>query len=319
PIRSTYAPAAGRGAPIRSSASSKSQRSTTVAPRPPCSRGHAIADQPPSWSFRCHGRAISSHAGSSERDQQWSRRHSRGTFVSSQRRASSANASSRSENEKSTPLSWGKRVGGVKRRALTRPVGTAIDARVTPRSAFVAVGDVRLHYLDFGGDGFPLVFLHATGFHAWLWEPYVRRLVDRFRVLALDQRGHGESSKPASGYRWERFGADFAGALEALDLDGVRAVGHSKGGTAIAAAAAVGTDRLPHAGLVDRVLRPGPPALEPAWEAPLVVGARRRRNVWPSRDAMFETLRGKMPFETWQEEFVRLYVDHGVADRPDGQ
>lgn len=210
-------------------------------------------------------------------------------------------------------------MGGVKRRALTRPVGTAIDARVTPRSAFVDVGDVRLHYLDFGGDGFPLVFLHATGFHAWLWEPYARRLVERFRVLALDQRGHGESSKPASGYRWERFGADFAGALEALDLDGVRAVGHSKGGTAIAAAAAVGTDRLAQAVLVEPVLMPGPPALEPAWEAPLVVGARRRRNVWPSRDAMFETLRGKMPFETWQEEFVRLYVDHGVADRPDGQ
>jgi pimeloyl-ACP methyl ester carboxylesterase len=34
---------------------------------------------------------------------------------------------------------------------------------------------------------------------------------------------------------------------------------------------------------------------------------------------MFAALRGRMPFETWEEEFVRLYVEHGVADRPDGQ
>src|SRR5439155_25692070 len=73
------------------------------------------------------------------------------------------------------------------------------------------------------------------------------------------------------------------------------------------------------AALVEPVLMSAPPATEPAWEAPMTVAARRRRNVWPSRDAMFESLRAKMPFETWREDFVRLYVDHGVSDRPDGQ
>src|SRR5437764_15115046 len=34
---------------------------------------------------------------------------------------------------------------------------------------------------------------------------------------------------------------------------------------------------------------------------------------------MFASRRGLMPFGTWEEEFVRLYVDHGVGDRPDGQ
>jgi pimeloyl-ACP methyl ester carboxylesterase len=188
-----------------------------------------------------------------------------------------------------------------------------------PTSRFVQVGDLRLHWLDFGGDGPPLVFLHATGFHAWLWLPYVRRLARRFRTIAVDQRGHGESDKPSTGYRWERFGEDFARFLDALGLDDVRAIGHSKGATAIAAAAAAGSNRIARAVLIEPVLISGPPATEPAWESPLVVGARRRRNVWPSRDAMFGSLRAKMPFETWEEEFVRLYVDHGVADRPDGQ
>ncbi|HYR97062.1 MAG TPA: alpha/beta hydrolase [Candidatus Binatus sp.] len=188
-----------------------------------------------------------------------------------------------------------------------------------PASHHVRVGDVRLHYLDFGGDGPPLVFLHATGFHSWLWEPYARRFVATHRVLAYDHRGHGESDKPRTGYRWEQFGRDFAGLLEALRLDGVRAVGHSKGATTIAAAAAEGTRRLARAVLIEPVLISGPPATEPVHESPLAVGARKRRNVWTSRDAMFASLHGRMPFETWQEEFVRLYVEHGVADRPDGQ
>jgi pimeloyl-ACP methyl ester carboxylesterase len=188
-----------------------------------------------------------------------------------------------------------------------------------PASRHVRVGDLRLHYLDFGGDGPPLVFLHATGFHAWVWEPYARRFAATHRVFAYDHRGHGESDKPATGYRWEQFGTDFAGFLEALRLDAVRAVGHSKGATTIAAAAAAGTLRLARAVLIEPVLISGPPAAEPVYESPLAAGARKRRNVWPSRDAMFASLRGRMPFETWREEFVRLYVDHGVADRPDGQ
>jgi pimeloyl-ACP methyl ester carboxylesterase len=67
------------------------------------------------------------------------------------------------------------------------------------------------------------------------------------------------------------------------------------------------------------VLIPGAPYPEPAWDNMLASGARRRREVWGSRDEMFAALRTKGAFATWEEEFVRLYVDHGVFDRPDGQ
>jgi pimeloyl-ACP methyl ester carboxylesterase len=190
---------------------------------------------------------------------------------------------------------------------------------VDPASRHIRVGELRLRYLDFGGDGPPLVFLHATGFHAWLWAPYAARLRARFHVFALDQRGHGESDKPPTGYRWEAFGRDLAGVLDGLGLDRVRAVGHSKGATAIAAAAAAGTTRLARAVLIEPVLIAGPPAAAPADDAPLAVGARRRRNVWPDRATMRATLGAKPPFAAWEAEFLRLYVEHGVADRPDGQ
>jgi pimeloyl-ACP methyl ester carboxylesterase len=192
-----------------------------------------------------------------------------------------------------------------------------------PADAFasrrVSVGGCSFHYLDFPGSGPPLVFLHATGFHAWLWLPYARRLAPARRVLCLDQRGHGETDKPSMGYRWDELGHDVAAFLDALDLRGVVAVGHSMGGTCIAAAAAAGTRRLAGAVLLDPVLVPGAPLAGPAWDGALAAGARRRRDVWPSREEMFRSLRGKPTFAAWEEEFVRLYVDHGVADRPDGQ
>ena len=190
---------------------------------------------------------------------------------------------------------------------------------LAPESRRLTVGDLSLRYLDFGGSGRPLLFLHATGFHAHLWMPYARRFAAERRVLCLDQRGHGESDKPPAGYRWEAFGHDLVGFLEALDLRDVDAVGHSMGGTVIAAAATFGTRRLARAVLLDPVLIPGTPLAEPASNGMLSSGARRRREVWGSREEMFASLRTKPTFATWEEEFVRLYVDHGVADRGDGQ
>jgi pimeloyl-ACP methyl ester carboxylesterase len=183
----------------------------------------------------------------------------------------------------------------------------------------VTVANLSLRYLDFGGSGRPLLFLHATGFHAHLWVPYARRFAPARRVICLDQRGHGDSDKPATGYRWDDFGHDLVGLLDALDLRDADAVGHSMGGTVIAAAAAFGTRRLARAVLLDPVLIPGAPMSEPAWDNLLSSGARKRREVWRSREEMFAALRTKGAFATWEEEFVRLYVDHGVADRPDGQ
>jgi pimeloyl-ACP methyl ester carboxylesterase len=187
-----------------------------------------------------------------------------------------------------------------------------------PESRRVTVGALSLHYLDWGGGGRPLLFLHATGFHARLWEPYARRFAPERRVIALDQRGHGESDKPATGYRWEAFADDLVGFLDALDLRDVDAVGHSMGGTVIAAAATAGTRRIARAVLLDPVLIPGSPLPEPAWDNLLASGARKRRDVWGSREEMFQALRTKSIFAAWEEEFVRLYVDHGVGDRPDG-
>lgn len=197
-------------------------------------------------------------------------------------------------------------------------MSTVISTSPQPTRRWLRVGNLRFHYLDFGGSGPPLVFLHATGFHAWLWLPYAQRFAPSYHVYAIDQRGHGQSSKPETGYQWEAFGSDLVGILDTLELEEVRAVGHSKGATAIAAAAVAGTRRLKSAVLIEPVLFPGPPATTPVWDSPLATGARRRRHSWESRDAMRAHLRHRPPFSTWTDEFVHLYVDHAVDTQPDG-
>jgi len=191
------------------------------------------------------------------------------------------------------------------------------------REGTVESDGVALHYLDWGGDGPPLVLIHATGFLAALWRPVAERLAARFRVVAFDQRGHGDSAQPADGYRFETFAADLQRLIEELELEGALAVGQSSGGTTIVFHAAA------HPGIIRRAVLIEPILPRSEWYAQsppegrnahsLAEGARRRRAVWPSRDETFESYRGRDVFERWREDVLRLYVDEGMLDRDDGQ
>lgn len=186
---------------------------------------------------------------------------------------------------------------------------------------FVSDG-ASLHYLDWGGSGPPLILIHATGFLAALWRPIAERLSNTFRVVALDQRGHGDSDKPADGYTFERFADDMQRLIEELDLERPLVAGHSSGGTT----AVVHAGRYP--GVIQRSVLIEPILPRPDWYAvnvpnrnpnSLAQGARKRRAVWPSRDEMLTSYRTRPTFEHWREDVLRLYLDEGVADREDGQ
>lgn len=109
----------------------------------------------------------------------------------------------------------------------------------TPRDGFVAANGLTLHYLDWGGAGEPLVLLHGLRDQAHGWDEVAPGLTPHGRIVALDQRGHGASDRPPSGYAPEDYAADVAACCAALDLRRPVIVGHSLGGrTALALAAA---------------------------------------------------------------------------------
>ena len=77
------------------------------------------------------------------------------------------------------------------------PAGDGWRDQTAHRQRFITVSsDVRLHTLDFGGAGPPLLFLAGLGNTAHAWDNFATRFTDRFRVYAFTRRGFGESSHP---------------------------------------------------------------------------------------------------------------------------
>ena len=89
-------------------------------------------------------------------------------------------------------------------------------------------GGMSLRYQEVG-EGKPLVMLHGWLQSAAEFKHQVSVLAENRRVIALDQSGHGESDKPAGGYRIAHLTADLRETLIALDFLDVDLLGHSMG------------------------------------------------------------------------------------------
>ncbi|MCB1031788.1 MAG: alpha/beta hydrolase [Acidimicrobiales bacterium] len=83
------------------------------------------------------------------------------------------------------------------------------------------------------GEGRPLVLLHGVTLRYDVWAPQLNDLADRYRVIAVDLRGHGESFAGEDGYGLGCLAQDLATTLEALDLRDAIVVGHSMGGMTV--------------------------------------------------------------------------------------
>jgi len=105
------------------------------------------------------------------------------------------------------------------------------DAVTLPDDRQVIVGSIRLHYLDWGGSGPPILFLHGGGLNAHTWDCVAVMLREGYRCIALDQRGHGESEwSPVLDYRFATHVGDIEGFIEATRLERPILVGQSMGG-----------------------------------------------------------------------------------------
>jgi 3-oxoadipate enol-lactonase len=98
---------------------------------------------------------------------------------------------------------------------------------------------IRLHY-QVQGDGPPLVLAHGYAASSAMWRHQLPVLLERYRVITYDARGHGESDAPdgAGHYTLRELVADLHRVLDALGLQQAHLVGHSMGGATVAAYAA---------------------------------------------------------------------------------
>jgi N-formylmaleamate deformylase len=96
---------------------------------------------------------------------------------------------------------------------------------------------INIHYLRTGGAKPPLVLLHGLTGSGACWTPLARALEGEYDVVMPDARGHGNSSTPLDGYRYEDYASDVAGLIQGLALDAPVVLGHSMGGMTAAVAA----------------------------------------------------------------------------------
>ena len=99
----------------------------------------------------------------------------------------------------------------------------------TPNDCYVDLRGLPFHYRDWGGDGRPVLLLHGLASTCHIWDLVAPLLAQDFRVVALDQRGHGLSAQVEEGYDFATVLGDAAAFIACLGWERTVIVGHSWG------------------------------------------------------------------------------------------
>lgn len=176
-------------------------------------------------------------------------------------------------------------------------------------SGAVQSNGIRVHYTRTGGDKPALVALHGFSDDGPCWTPIAQALENDFDMIMLDARGHGRSDGPPSGYSYDDYAADTAGAIAALKLDKPIVLGHSMGAVTALTLAAT------HPSAPRSIILEDPP---PFWMPPPPAGdnssegVNRMRN-WiidlkrETREEMLAGCRRSSP--TWPEGELGPWAD----------
>ncbi len=95
--------------------------------------------------------------------------------------------------------------------------GTAAAASPPLSDHKAKIGDVELHYVEAGsGNATPVILLHGFAQTSHMWLPLIPKIDGDRKVIAVDLRGAGDSSKPASGYDKKTMAEDIRALAKSL-------------------------------------------------------------------------------------------------------
>ena len=217
------------------------------------------------------------------------------------------------------------------------------------RDSFTTDDGIVVQTYDWGGEGPPLLFAHATGLHAHVWVPLVQRLRSSFRCYAIDARAQGDTTAPdgaqdlvdhneanraiadqnsaapirASGFAWANITNEYVTAMDIWGLSGrgdVFGFGHSQGGFALLSAELERPGTFAHVFGFEPVIFPAPlgAIIGHSMDNHMAGIARKRREVFASKQEAYENYRTKLPFKMADDDVTRSYVHWGFEDLEDG-
>jgi len=193
----------------------------------------------------------------------------------------------------------------------------------------IHVRGLKLHYQEWGAADAPVILMiHGFGVSGHMFDEFAERLQGSYRLIALDQRGHGDSDWSDEGdYSRDAFVEDIEAFCQALDLNRFVLMGHSMGGlnsVAFAnryparARAVVLVDVGPEAAKegVDNIVRftRGPDELEFEQFVEMAHRFNQRRTIENIRERMRHRLR-QMPSGKWTWKFDSRFREQGATLR----
>jgi len=180
-----------------------------------------------------------------------------------------------------------------------------------PVSKFFQTGGFKIHFLDWGGDGPPIILLHGGGLNAHTWDMICIGLRGKYRCIAMDLRGHGESDwSPEGDYAVASHTVDGFALLDMLGLKRAAVVGMSLGGLIAIDMAVTRPELVVALCLVDSV-----PRMPPAAGSQAMLEFRSKK-VFPDLDAAVRHALAFNPRRT--AESLRVSLSRSLRQLPDG-
>ncbi len=179
---------------------------------------------------------------------------------------------------------------------------------------WIMLNELRFHFLEWGRpEAPPLVLLHGFTGHARSWDHFADAMADRFRVLTLDQRGHGDSDRAPDGdYRIATLAGDLAAFVDAVCPGRFNLLGLSMGGRVAIAYAGAYPGRVERLVLVDIGPEIAPQGLTRIWTFVSQVP-----EALDSEEQAYQLLRATAP--RYSEPLLRHRVRHSLNKLPNGK
>ncbi len=184
-----------------------------------------------------------------------------------------------------------------------------------PSEHWARIGDLDMRFLDWGGDGPPVMALHGLASSAHWYDIVAPLLRQDFHIFAPDQRGHGQTTQAPSGYDWKTLSSDVTGLMDHLGLTTAAVLGHSWGGHVASGLAAYAPERVSRVVMIDGGFLNGHLWPTGTWEE--FSNTLRPRNVTGDREEFLDRLRTQLA-DCWSDELERV-VQTMVYDDEDGQ
>ena len=194
--------------------------------------------------------------------------------------------------------------------------------KTPPEERWLQTSKIRMCYLDWGvsqgsseqRSETAVLALHGLASSCHWYDLVIPHLADTYRCIAPDQRGHGQTDQPPTGYDWQTLTTDVVEALDQLGIERVAVIGHSWGGYVALSLATKYPERVSNlvmvdGGFFDWTRWPGV-----TWE--IYKDRLKPRNVLGTRDDFLNHLRQQLA-ECWSDQLEGMVMSM-VHVEPDG-